>query len=187
MKFLIFFFIIFLYSKTVLANVTHEIIKKLNETENITFNFEQTTSEQSEIGKCFLVFSGNLKCIYEGDEKKEVLVRNNSLYIIKHKFKRSYRYPLKNSAFNIILDKKKLLENLKLIDQSKIKQTSTDYFYELNTESGLIAKIFFDKKTNIIKGWETVSYNQETVKFKILEPQTNLKIEEEFKVPDYNF
>ena len=81
-----------------------------------------------------MLFPGNLRCIYTGEEGKEIYVKNNSLYIIKRKFKRSYRYPLKNSAFNIVLNKNKILENLKSIDQSKIGSQNDNYFYEINNE-----------------------------------------------------
>ena len=116
MKLLVKFIIILFYSNTLLANVTDEIVKKLDETNNISFEFEQITNNQNENGKCLLVFPGKLKCIYNSKDGKEILVTNKSLYIIKHKFKRSYRYPIKNSAFNIILNKNKILENLKMID-----------------------------------------------------------------------
>ncbi len=187
MKIFIFFLITIFFSKPVFANITNEIIKKLNETNNITFNFIQETSEQSETGQCFLAFPGNLKCIYKSDDGKEILVKNNSLYIIKHKFKKSYRYPIQNTAFHIILDKNKLLENLKLIKQTNINETSNDYFYEIRTDNGIITKIFFNKKSKILKGWETISYNQEPVKFKILKPIINTEFKEKFILPNYSF
>ena len=40
MKLLINFVILLFYSNTLLANITNEIIKKLDETNNITFEFE---------------------------------------------------------------------------------------------------------------------------------------------------
>ena len=91
MKLLINFVILLFYSNTLLANITNEIIKKLDETNNITFEFEQISNDQNENGKCLLVFPGKLKCIYNSEDGKEILVTNKSLYIIKHKFKRSYR------------------------------------------------------------------------------------------------
>ena len=113
MKLLVKFIIILFYPTTILANITNEIIKKLDETNNITFEFEQISSNKNEKGKCLLAFPGKLKCIYNSDDGKEILVTNNSLYIIKHKFERSYRYPIKNSAFNIILNKKKNFRKFK--------------------------------------------------------------------------
>ena len=152
MKILIKFIIIFFYSNTLLANITDEIIKKLNETNNISFDFEQISNNQNENGKCLLVFPGKLKCVYNNKDGKEILVTNKSLYIIKHKFERSYRYPIKNSSFNIILDKKKILKNLKMFNQSDIKETSNKYSYEIQTNEGVFVKIFFNKKINFING-----------------------------------
>ena len=186
MKLLVKFIIILLYSNTLLANVTDEIVKKLDETDNISFEFEQITNNQNESGKCLLVFPGKLKCIYNSKDGKEILVINKSLYIIKHKFKRSYRYPIKNSAFNIILNKNKILENVKMIDPSNIQETPKKYFYEVQASEGIYVKIFFGKKNKMLKGWETISYNQEPVIFNILNPVINSELKEKFILPNYS-
>ena len=186
MKLLLKFITILFYSSTLFANVTDEIVKKLNETNNISFEFEQITNNQNESGKCLLVFPGKLKCIYNSKDGKEILVTNKSLYIIKHKFKRSYRYPIKNSAFNIILNKNKILENIKMIDPSNIKETPKKYFYEVQASEGIYVKIFFGKKNKMLKGWETISYNQEPVIFNILNPVINSELKEKFILPNYS-
>ncbi len=186
MKLLVKFIIILFYSNTLLANVADEIVRKLDETNNISFEFEQITNNQNESGKCLLVFPGKLKCIYNSKDGKEILVTNKSLYIIKHKFKRSYRYPIKNSAFNIILNKNKILENIKMIDPSNIKETPKKYFYEVQASEGIYVKIFFGKKNKMLKGWETISYNQEPVIFNILNPVINSELKEKFILPNYS-
>ena len=186
MKLLVKFIIILFYSNTLLANVTDEIVKKLDETNNISFEFEQITNNQNESGKCLLVFPGKLKCIYNSKDGKEILVNNKSLYIIKHKFKRSYRYPIKNSAFNIILNKNKILENIKMIDPSNMKETPKKYYYEIQASEGIYVKIFFGKKNKMLKGWETISYNQEPVIFNILNPVINSELKEKFILPNYS-
>ena len=186
MKLLVKFIIILFYSNTLLANVTDEIVKKLDETNNISFEFEQITNNQNESGKCLLVFPGKLRCIYNSKDGKEILVTNKSLYIIKHKFKRSYRYPIKNSAFNIILNKKKMLENLKMIDHSNIKETADKYFYQIEANEGIYVKIFFGKKNKMLRGWETISYNQEPVIFNIFNPVINSEVKENFILPNYS-
>ena len=186
MKLLVKFIIILFYSNTLLANVADEIVRKLDETNNISFEFEQITNNQNENGKCLLVFPGKLKCIYNSKDGKEILVTNKSLYIIKHKFKRSYRYPIKNSAFNIILNKNKILENIKMIDPSNIKETPKKYFYEVQASEGIYVKIFFGKKNKMLKGWETISYNQEPVIFNILNPVINSELKEKFILPNYS-
>jgi len=176
----------FMFANIASSNVTDEIIQKLNETNNIVFNFEQKTSDQIEKGKCSLLFPGNLRCIYDGVEQKEVLIKNNNLYVIKHKFKRSYRYPIKNTAFSILLDKNKIFQNLKLVNISEVQETSFGYLYEVKKE-GILIKIYFEKDTRLLKGWETISYNQETVKFNIVDPKVNIELKEKFNLPDYNF
>ncbi len=186
MKLLVKSIIILFYSNTSLANITDEIIKKLDETNNITFEFEQISNNENEKGKCLLVFPGKLKCIYNSEDGKEVLVTNKSLYVIKHKFQRTYRYPIKNSAFNIILNKKKILENLKIVDPSNIKETNDKYFYQIEANKGIYVKIFFGKKNKMLRGWETISYNQEPVIFNILNPVINSELKEKFILPNYS-
>ena len=186
MKLLVKFIIILFYSNTLLANVADEIVKKLNETNNITFEFEQISNNENEKGKCLLVFPGKLKCIYNSKDRKEVLVTNKSLYVIKHKFQRTYRYPIKNSAFNIILNKNIILENIKMIDPSNIKETPKKYFYEVQASEGIYVKIFFGKKNKMLKGWETISYNQEPVIFNIFNPVINSELKEKFILPNYS-
>ena len=176
----------FIYPGTLFANVTLEIEKKLKSINTVIFDFVQKTSGIQEKGKCYLSFPGQLRCIYESDEEKEVLVQNNNLYLIKHKFKRSYRYPISNSAFNIILNKNKILENLTKNNNKKIQETNDNFFYEIDTDEGIYTKILFDKNSKILTGWETISYNQEKVIFNILNPVVNQKFDEKFILPNYN-
>ena len=186
MKLLVKFIIILFYSNTLLANITDEIIKKLDETNNISFEFEQISNNENEKGECLLVFPGKLKCIYNSEDGKEILVVNKSLYVIKHKFQRTYRYPIKNSAFNIILNKEKILENLKMVDPINIKETTDKYFYQIKANEGIYVKIFFGKKNKMLRGWETISYNQEPVIFNILNPVINSELKEKFILPNYS-
>ena len=86
MRFFIILFLIIFYPFNSFSNITDDIAKKLNETNNLIFSFEQKSNNLNEKGECYLLFPGNLKCIYAGEEGKEIYVKNNSLYIIKHKF-----------------------------------------------------------------------------------------------------
>ena len=183
---IIFFLFFFIYPGTLFANVTLEIEKKLKSINTVVFNFVQKTSSIQEKGECYLSFPGQLRCIYESDEGKEVLVKGDNLYLIKHKFKRSYRYPISNSAFNIILNKNKILENLTKTNNKKIQETNDNFFYEIETDEGIYTKILFDKNSKILTGWETISYNQEKVIFNILNPVVNQKFDEKFILPNYN-
>ena len=61
MKLLVKFIIILFYSNTLLANVADEIVKKLDETNNISFEFEQITNNQNEKWKMFISISRKVK------------------------------------------------------------------------------------------------------------------------------
>ena len=39
----------------------------------------------------------------------------------------------------------------------------------------------------MLKGWETISFNQEPVKFIIINPKINSIIEEKFILPEYKY
>jgi outer membrane lipoprotein-sorting protein len=166
------------------ANITDDIINNLKTTENIQFKFKQTSGTIIDTGNCHLQFPGKLRCQYDGNEGKEIIVTNENLYVVKHKFKRKYRYPINSSPFSIILDKNKILKNL-----DKINSTSSNdlfHIFEIRTQDGIFVKIFFDKQNKILKGWETISFNQEKVNFLIINPKINVATQEKFEVPNYN-
>ena len=73
-----------------------------------------------------------------------------------------------------------------MFDQSDIKETSNKYSYEIQSNDGIFVKIFFSKKNKMLKGWETISYNQEPVIFNILNPVINSELKEKFILPNYS-
>ena len=87
--------ILILLKYTLLQALLTKLLKKLNKTNNIIFEFEQIINNQNENGQCLLAFPGKLKCIYDDKDGKEILVKNKSLYVIKHKFKSSYQISCK--------------------------------------------------------------------------------------------
>jgi outer membrane lipoprotein-sorting protein len=181
MRYLIFFLLFFsniAYSKDI-----DDIIQNFNTINNIKFDFTQTTSGIVETGNCIIVYSNKMRCVYDGEDGKEVLVKDSHLYVVKHKYKRAYPYPIKNSIFSILLDKNKILENLNQIN--KIEVSNNKIVLEILTKDQEYAKIFFDKKTKMLKGWETISFNQEKVNFDIGKYIINSDSKEEFIIPDY--
>ena len=81
--FLILFFIS--HSFLVVADEKKNIINKLKNINSLKFNFNQKTRELTEFGICYLHFPGKLKCNYNSDEQKEIIINKNSLVIIKKK------------------------------------------------------------------------------------------------------
>ena len=124
-----------------------------------------------------------MKCIYDGEEGKELYVTNREIFIIKHKYQRKYNYRTANTAFEIILNKENLYnkinqvkdivfkENIILIDITDINNSLT---------------IFFDKKSKNLKGWKMISLDQKEILFKINNIEKNIIIDQKFSIPEYD-
>ena len=55
------------------ANEKDLIINQLIKINNFTFDFDQTSNEKKENGKCILIFNNRLKCNYNDEKQKELL------------------------------------------------------------------------------------------------------------------
>ena len=78
--FFIFFFIIFLTNTS--ANNKNEIIKKLKDTKNINFQFEQNINGKIEKGNCTIEYPKKIYCTYSKSNNK-ILVSNGKSLVIK--------------------------------------------------------------------------------------------------------
>tara|TARA_Y100000741_G_scaffold241051_1_gene184609 strand:- start:182 stop:724 length:543 start_codon:yes stop_codon:yes gene_type:complete len=146
-KYILLFFFIFFFTN-VSANNKEKIIKNLENTENFNFEFEQNINGKIENGNCTIEYPKKIFCEYFKDK---ILVSNGKSLVIKT-VSGYYRYPLKNTPFNQILDKKILINkiyelNEKIIDNSYINYTILDNDNEIN--------IFFDSNTFNLIGWQT--------------------------------
>jgi len=183
---LITFFTITTSSK---ADNDQEIIKKitnkLNGINNIQFDFIQTSNELVEKGSCYLSYTKKLICRYLGDEQKEIIVKNNTLIVIKKKYQRIYYYRIANSVFETILDKKKIIDQINQIQE--ITSEDDNFVIEFgNTKNVTSVRLFINKDTFNVAGWETAGYDQQQTSFVIRNSQTNVSIKEKFEIPDFN-
>jgi outer membrane lipoprotein-sorting protein len=83
--------------------------------------------------------------------KDKILVSNGKSLVIKTKSS-FYRYPLKKTPLNLILDKNFLIKkigrlNEKILDQTYINFSIVENDNEIN--------VFFDDKTFNLVGWQT--------------------------------
>ena len=78
--FLIIFFII--STNNVSASIKDNIIKKLKDVENITFNFEQNINGKIENGNCTIKYPKKIFCKYNLSNQK-ILVSNGKSLVIK--------------------------------------------------------------------------------------------------------
>ena len=112
--FLIAFFLI--CTKDSLASIKENIISKLTEVENISFEFEQNINGKIESGNCIIEYPRKINCKYNSSNKK-ILISNGKSLVIKT-LSSYYIYPLKKTPLNTILDKDFLLKKIKKVGKS---------------------------------------------------------------------
>jgi outer membrane lipoprotein-sorting protein len=175
---LIFFFLI----TDINADNKDNIINNLKKIKNINFEFEQNINEKIESGNCVVEYPKKIFCEYNGRNNK-ILVSNGKSLVIKTKVS-YYRYPLKKTPLNFILDKNFLINRIynleeRIIDKSLINYTLYENDNEIN--------IFFDNQTFNLIGWQTKDIYQNLVITFISSIQTNEIINKDlFKIPTYN-
>jgi outer membrane lipoprotein-sorting protein len=183
---LIIFFVISISAK---AESNKEIIQKIasrfDDINNIQFDFIQTNNELIEKGSCFLSYTKKLVCRYLGDEQKEIIIKNNTLIVIKKKYQKIYYYRMANSVFATILDKKKIIKQINQIRKIAIKDNNFVIEFKNNENAGSV-RLFINKDTFNIAGWETAGYDQQPTSFIIKNSQTNVNTKEKFEVPNFD-
>ena len=153
-KYFIFLFLLFFTNK-VSASIKENIIKNLENTQSLSFNFEQNINGKIENGNCKLEYPKKIFCKYDLRNNKELVSNGRSLVI---KTKNSYYiYPIKRTPLNLILDKKYLLDKIKNLKQRDIDNKYINFtFFENENE----INIFFDKKNYNLIGWQTTDIYQ---------------------------
>jgi|TARA_B110000240_G_scaffold57420_1_gene65350 outer membrane lipoprotein-sorting protein len=183
---LIIFFVISISAK---AESNKEIIQKIasrfDDINNIQFDFIQTSNGLVEKGSCYLSYAKKLICRYLGDEQKEIIIKNNTLIVIKKKYQKIYYYRMANSVFATILDKKKIIKQINQIRKIAIKDNNFVIEFKNNENAGSV-RLFINKDTFNIAGWETAGYDQQPTSFIIKNSQTNVNTKEKFEVPNFD-
>ena len=151
--FLVLFFLFLSFASN--ANIKEKIIKNLNNTNNLDFKFEQNINGKIENGNCTIEYPKKIFCEYAKNNNK-ILVSNGKSLVIKTRTS-YYRYPLKKTSLNLILDKNFLINKIynleeRIVDNSLINFTIFDGDNEIN--------IFFDKQTYDLIGWQNTDIYQ---------------------------
>ncbi len=144
------------------ANEKEQIISQLKDLRSLKFTFNQLTNNKVERGSCILEFPGKLKCNYNDDKKKELVVNDERLAITQKRYNKTYYYPVSKSPFLNILYKEKLLE---IIQTGRLELTEQliklIYFGENRIT------VFFDRNTLNLKGWQIVDQYNNNIKFSL--------------------
>ena len=178
-----FLIFIFLISTSITqASEKEKIIENLQNTENLNFKFEQNINGKIENGYCTIQYPKKIFCNYIKNNDK-ILVSNGKSLVIKTKSS-FYRYPLKKTPLNLILDKKFLIKKIfnldkKIVDESYINYTIIENDNEIN--------VFFNNKTFNLIGWQTKDIYQNINVTYLSSIQVNQQIEKDlFKLPTQN-
>ena len=178
--FLIFF--LFIFSSVSNAEIKDKILQNLKDTENLDFRFEQNINGKIENGNCTIEYPKKIFCEYTKNNNK-ILVSNGKSLVIKTRTS-YYRYPLKKTALNLILDKNFLINKIynlqeRLVDNSLINFTIFDGDNEIN--------IFFDKQTYDLVGWQNTDiYQNFNITFLSSLRKNRVLSENLFQIPDPN-
>ena len=179
-KFLILFFFSILISGT-FADNKEKIIENLRNTKNLSFQFEQNINGKLEDGNCTIEYPKKMYCVYNKNNK--VLVSNGKSLVIKT-LSSYYRYPLKKTPLNFILDKDFLINKINNLNEKIVDKSYINYSI---TENETKVDIFFDFNSFNLIGWQTKDIYQNTAMTLLYSISTNQKIEKKiFKLPKQN-
>ena len=150
------------------SDVTKEIVKTLEKSNNYNFEFVQKINEKKETGNCILVFNRKINCKYDNSNKilisdgKNLIIKNNNSEVPNF-------YKLENTSLYKILDKKFLIDQLKV---KNVREENDNLFINLNYQNVDI-KLFFDKDKLHLKGWQTTDIYNNSVSTEIYIREVN--------------
>ena len=181
-KIIIFLTTFFIFLSTLNADIKENIIINLKNTQNISFSFEQTINEKIEKGICIIEYPKKIYCEYDNFNQKLMVSDGNSLVIINQKSNQYYRYPLKKTGLNYILDKNYVINQIKSL-KGRIIDGKYYNFTLMNNEVKI--NIFFDNKSLNLIGWQTEDIYQNLVITFISSIKINQKIDKDkFNFPE---
>ena len=154
LKYTIVFILLFLVTN-VNANNRDKIIENLKNIKNLDFNFEQNINGKIENGNCTIEYPKKIFCEYARSNNK-ILVSNGKSLVIKT-LTSYYRYPLKKTPLNFILDKEFLINKISILEERIVDKTLVNYTIKENDNE---INIFFDKKTFDLIGWQNTDIYQ---------------------------
>ena len=172
------FFVLISNSK---AEIKEKIIENLQNVENLKFKFEQNINGKIENGICTIKYPKKIYCKYSKNNK--ILVSNGKSLVIKTETS-FYRYSLKKTPLNLILDKNFLIKKINFLKENIIDKNLINYTIVENDNE---IDVFFDIKTFNLVGWKTRDIYQNTNITYLSSIETNKEITKNlFKIPSQN-
>ena len=172
------FFVLISNSK---AEIKEKIIENLQNVENLEFKFEQNINGKIENGICTIKYPKKIYCKYSKNNK--ILVSNGKSLVIKTETS-FYRYSLKKTPLNLILDKNFLIKKINFLKENIIDKNLINYTIVENDNE---INVFFDIKTFNLVGWKTKDIYQNTNITYLSSIETNKEITKNlFRIPSQN-
>ena len=156
MRKIIFILLTLSFNNTAFASIKENIINNLINTKNLSFNFEQNINGKIETGRCVVEYPKKIFCKYNTSNEK-ILVSNGRSLVIKTKSGSYYRYNIKKTPLNYILNKEFLINKIKTLNERIIdgKFINFTIFKDENE-----INIFFNKNNYNLIGWQTLDIYQ---------------------------
>ena len=183
-KILILLIIFILNTTNLFASTKEKIILNFQKIQNISFKFKQTIGKKTEEGNCIIQYPKKIYCIYNNYKKKIIISNGKTLVIKNQNNNQYYRYSLKRTPLNLILNKDLLIEKMLDLNGKLIDDKYYNFSIKINDNK---INIFFDKKSYDLIGWQTEDIYQNLVITFIYNIEKNKKIDEKlFKLPKLN-
>ena len=178
-KILIIIIFFFLFTENGYTADKQKLINSFSKIQNIKFNFIQTIAGKDENGKCTIKYPKKIYCEYEKKNNK-ILVSNGRSLVIKTN-NAHYRYNIKSTPFEFLLDKEFLISKIKL---SELNEYDGKYIFFKIIENNNNISIFFGKENYEIIGWQIEDMYQNLAITYIFNTSINQDIDEKiFKLP----
>jgi len=180
--FLLNIFFVYLFSTSVsLADLQKNLINKITATKTLSFNFKLNIAEKVEFGNCYIKYPLLMKCEYP-KKKKSIIANGKKFVIVKKRYKKIYHYPLKKTPLFYLLKKENILNLVQNYEPITIDSNILEYELIENNSNKL--KVFFDKNSLELLGWEMIDAYSNEVSFFLKNTETNILIKNEiFKIP----
>ncbi len=163
------------------AEIKEKIIENLQNVKNLEFKFEQNINGKIENGICTIEYPKKIYCEYFKNNK--ILVSNGKSLVIKTNTS-FYRYSLKKTPLNLILDKDFLIKKIHILNENIIDNNLVDFTIIENDNE---INVFFDNESFNLVGWKTKDIYQNTNITYLYSLETNKEINKDlFKIPSQN-
>ena len=91
------------------ADFQKNLIEKYTNINTLSFEFTQKIGDKTEFGNCHIKYPLLMKCDYP-KKKKSIISNGKKFAIVKRRYKKIYRYPLKKTLLFHLLNKENILD-----------------------------------------------------------------------------